>query len=522
MASFVCMFGPGFGWATSALGFSGKLCSWLLALPGNYNPAIEEPMNRRVQRRLAAVGAFLALLAPSRAAQNQKEWTWKDGERKTRTRAELDEILQQHDAWVKSSYSRGTGADLSHADLTGADLIDASLSGADLIGAKLSGADLSSANLLFADLTAANLTDADLSGANLNGADLSSAILSHVGLIRAGLIGTGLNRTYLKGADLTRADLAYADLTGADLSDADLTGATLSLADLSGTFMKGAILVQADLTRARMAGANLYDTDLSGANLFLANLTGAKFVNSELRDAGFSNVDLEGATFEPKSNPETRIIATANHLELMTYLSNPNALVQLRKQFQENGFRTQERRITCALSRRKAELDGPIERWFQTVAFDWTCQYGLNPGRALQIWLALSLFCWLVYAVFIHLPSGSGIYRLQKTGGPTAKKEIEEQIRPRKISSRPLWRYPFRLIHQAFRMLFWAGFFSLMSAFNIGFRDINFGRWLRLLPRTEYDLRAKGWARTVAGFQSLFSVYLIALWVLTYFGRPFE
>ena len=62
----------------------------------------------------------------------------------------------------------------------------------------------------------------------------------------------------------------------------------------------------------------------------------------------------------------------------------------------------------------------------------------------------------------------------------------------------------------------------LMSAFNIGFREINFGRWLRLLPRTEYDLKAKGWARSVAGFQSLISVYLIALWVLTYFGRPFE
>jgi hypothetical protein len=61
-----------------------------------------------------------------------------------------------------------------------------------------------------------------------------------------------------------------------------------------------------------------------------------------------------------------------------------------------------------------------------------------------------------------------------------------------------------------------------MRAFNIGFRDINFGRWLRLLPRTEYDLKAKGGARTVAGFQSLVSFYMIALWVLTYFGRPFE
>ena len=65
-------------------------------------------------------------------------------------------------------------------------------------------------------------------------------------------------------------------------------------------------------------------------------------------------------------------------------------------------------------------------------------------------------------------------------------------------------------------------FFSLMSAFNIGFRDINFGRWLRLLTRQEFDIKAVGWARVIAGWQSLISVYLIALWALTYFGRPFD
>ncbi|MGA9055149.1 MAG: hypothetical protein WB763_01420 [Terriglobia bacterium] len=70
-------------------------------------------------------------------------------------------------------------------------------------------------------------------------------------------------------------------------------------------------------------------------------------------------------------------------------------------------------------------------------------------------------------------------------------------------------------------MLRAAMFFSLMSAFNIGFLDINFGRWVRMLTKREYDLKAVGWAHTVSGFQSLLSVYLIALWVLTYFGRPF-
>jgi hypothetical protein len=53
------------------------------------------------------------------------------------------------------------------------------------------------------------------------------------------------------------------------------------------------------------------------------------------------------------------------------------------------------------------------------------------------------------------------------------------------------------------------------------FRDINFGRWLRLLTKREYDLKEASWARTVSGFHSLLIVYLIALWVLTYFGMPF-
>jgi len=52
-------------------------------------------------------------------------------------------------------------------------------------------------------------------------------------------------------------------------------------------------------------------------------------------------------------------------------------------------------------------------------------------------------------------------------------------------------------------------FFSLMSAFNIGFHEINFGIWLPKLTKREYNLKAVGWARTVPGFQSLLSVYLI-------------
>jgi|SRR6202795_1494834 len=359
---------------------------------------------RAIERRPVAIATLVFLCMPL-GAWGQNEWTWKDASGGTRTRADLDKILNEHKA-------RGTPVDLSGA--------------------------------------------------------------------------------HLRGADLTEADLGGADLSGAGLD------------------------------RAHLHGADLHDADIHGADLFSADLSGTKLEYAELKGADFYDADLQNAVYEPKSNPEIGSIADAEHLELLTYEEHPNALFQLRKEFQDNGFRTQERKITYALNRRRAEVAGPLERWFNRVAFDLTCQYGMNPGRALKIWTAVLFLCWFAYALLIHLPGESGIYRIQRQGGCPDGDQTEVQIRPRLIFAGSWWTYASRMIHRELAVVFWAGFFSLMSAFNVGFRDIDFGRWLRLLPRTEYDLRAKGWARTVAGFQSLLSVYPIGLWALTYFGRPFE
>jgi uncharacterized protein YjbI with pentapeptide repeats len=74
-----------------------------------------------------------------------------------------------------------------------------------------------------------------------------------------------------------------------------------------------------------VSGALLRRTDLSGANL-----TGA-------------NLGL--AVFEPVSLPELRGMAAAENLDLLTYDTNPDALVQLRKQFEDGGFRDQNGRL---------------------------------------------------------------------------------------------------------------------------------------------------------------------------------
>ena len=186
------------------------------------------------------------------------------------------------------------------------------------------------------------------------------------------------------------------------------------------------------------------------------------------------------------------------HLELIRYDHSPDALAALRKQFFDGGYREQERRITYALKRREAEflrngcsfpigLENCLAYQFNRLFFDITCQYGMNPGRPLELGLALWLICSFVYSAFIH---GKGRASLQRRYGAPLKEGTNpalriERIEPSRIERSPRLFFPFRLLGREIRVLGTAMFFSLMCAFNIGFRDINFGRLLRLLTREE-------------------------------------
>jgi hypothetical protein len=147
------------------------------------------------------------------------------------------------------------------------------------------------------------------------------------------------------------------------------------------------------------------------------------------------------------------------------------------------------------------------------AAFEWPVAYGLRPGRALLILLgSIGVFA-LVYVVPLTTGSGSGIYRVwpagrlePAAGGVALAKEAK----------------PERLLRPGWAFLGHALQFSVLSAFHLGFRELNVGNWLARVQVREYGLQAVGWVRVVAGLQSLLSVYLLAIWALTYFGRPFQ
>ncbi|HEV2289329.1 MAG TPA: pentapeptide repeat-containing protein [Candidatus Acidoferrales bacterium] len=111
---------------------------------------------------------------------------------------ELDEIVEEHRAWVESRGESGRKADLTGANFEGADLMGAPLQGANLMRANLKGADL-----LLADLRGACLIEADLSEANLVSTNLRGASLLGANLATA----TGLVARQLAGASLFGASV---------------------------------------------------------------------------------------------------------------------------------------------------------------------------------------------------------------------------------------------------------------------------------------------------------------------------
>ena len=423
----------------------------------------------------------LLWFVPILYAADEKQWTWKDAGQDSRTRAELDAILKAHEGWLEThedegSKRLGTTQDPQPVQLS------RDLRGADLRGADLRGAHLSMADLRGADLRGAHLSMADLRGVNLSGAHLSDAHLH----------AAGLSGAHLNGADLNGADLNSAYLSGADLSDAYLNGADLSEADLSG----------AHLSDAHLSGAHLPDADLSGAYLNGAYLSGA---------------DLSGTFFQPSKNPAPESIAYAGHLDRLTWIDNSGPIFALRKSLLEAGFRDAGRQLTASIHRHD-------QSWLETWLFDRTCAWGANWLRPLGLVGVLSVLCTVIYWAGMHFGKRSGLYLAATGQRITTSKGKERVFRIRVL--RPAWtkwyRYIPRFLGRELRALGTAFLFSLMSVFNIGFREFNFGRWIRMLQPREFDIRARGWMRTVSGLQSLLGVLLVALSLLSYFGHPFD
>jgi hypothetical protein len=399
------------------------------------------------------------------------------------------------------------------------------------------------ATLCNSDLRRANLKGAELQKANLQSARLASANLEGADLLEANLFEADLNNANLRGADLGLADLRGTNFFAANLEETDLRGANLQGADLR----------QATLDRAYPCDANLQAANLRGATLRGAVLCWG----TNVEDARMAHVDLLEAMYAPASHPPDVYVEGITGLSTVTFpQGGVSGLVQLRELLRKAGLRDLERQATFAIEHGKARharcdltqleltpffspIDPPepeesaraiseceerttvIDKfgsWLKLIFFEWTTGWGLYPGRAVSIILWLILGLTVVYAVPIAMHPGvtsnrHGVFRVwpkDRLESCEAGITAAVNIRVDRVTA----SIPASIV--------WAFYFSVLSAFHFGWRDLNIGTWISRIQSTEFSLRGRGWVRVVAGLQSLISMYLLAMWVLTYFGRPFQ
>jgi uncharacterized protein YjbI with pentapeptide repeats len=431
----------------------------------------------------------------------------------------LKPFLEAHQEWLRSNQTTQPAS----MDLCDVNLQGLKLNNLDLSYINFSGSDLSNTNLQGTNLSHANLMETYFRGANLSESNLQNA---------------NLQESILEGAELNQADLRQANLNHANLTQANLKGANLLLSNLKNANLTRADLTGADLRWADLTGADLSEANLKNANLGNANLTSAHLQNTILENAILTEANLNSAIYEPKLHalPDLMAFHTVknfDNIQFQDYNDGQAALTELRTAYELIGVRSMERLITSTIKYQEMISDLKKGGWdyfsaaFNFVFFYLSSNFGADPGRPLKIFLVAFFIFALIYRIALSKPSKSSciiitwtpkrFYLWKKT------QSIDEY--PQKLT-RVLKTSKFfekrKSIRYQLRYLRVALFFSVLSAFSIVWREVNVNNWIYLLQSREFTLNARGWVQIVTGIQALLSAYLIVLWILTYFGRPFE
>lgn len=305
-------------------------------------------------------------------------------------------------------------------------------------------------------------------------------------------------------ADLCEADLAYRE---------DLRGALLR--------------------RARLSGVDLSGTDLTDTDLTQAQLHDSILINTIMLRSDLAQAVLDGADFEPlvTALPSAYVLKKSyTDLSTLTWAGTPAALVLIREEFKKLGLSEERTAITYAIkhteNHRKAfsalhSVPDKAEGMLSIILFESTVGYGKNPGRALRLVVCLLGICTVVYITALnHGTPTAAIWQSEDKQGPSEHLRLAG-YQP-KYDEHTWHKRVLVLLYSELRTLRVAAHFSLISAFQFGWREVNLGAWLSRLQPRAYTLYATGWLRTISGIQGLLSLYLVALWILSSFGSPFE
>lgn len=457
----------------------------------------------------------------------------------TFTQSTIAPIIKQHANWLAeqprskqnqtnlcSTYLSGLNLSsliLDHINLAGSDLSETTLDNASLKHANLYKAYFRAAHAHGVQFYGANLYNADFEYSQLQKSDLQQADLQH-----ASFLFSKAQNTIFRGANLQ-----FANFTGADLRDADLSYTDLRHANLSEANLAGANLAHANLTDSNMTQANLNRVNFSDADL-----TNTNMVSTMMNDTNFNGANLRSALFQPRfESGSPNLIGLSHSLHFNTVhfsdiKEGAASLNNLRIQYKKINVRSMERTLTAIIKRENMYANwqrggwGRLESTFSYTLFYLTCDFGAAPGRPLLLVFILIFLFAFAYRYALSYPSRFSsifvtwnpkrFYRWQTAHVRHDDKRLTKTLQ-KKVKSHWLEK-----CHEQRHLISTALFFSFLCAFSIGWRDLNVRNFLVRLQKREFLMDSRGWVRMLAGSQSIISVYLMVLWILTYFGRPFE
>ncbi len=414
--------------------------------------------------------------------------------------SDIKQILETHSHWLQTYSTKELRTtpealqDSRRANLCGADL-------STLLAGIFKGADLTGANLSLANFSRVNLSGAILDEVDFNGANFAGAIMDFVKL--RGVMTFCPERR--------RGEPYCTNLQGASLQGAKiegwLWGISLNKANLEFADLRHVSLLDVDLSRAKLQAVKLRHSSLIDVNFTAADLKSVDLEGSVL-----SRVNLYRAEFEPSNVSDSMLIGSEGLSTIKFH--DPKNLVKLRNLSKELGLRNEQKALTAALRQFAIDKDTPAERFLQAWIFGGVItDYGAKPIQSIVgLIILIPTFGVVYYACLLwNCPLGTlwQTWPSESVNG-IANKPLRITVASGGHSGQYLW------------LLRKTCYFSLLSAFLIGWRDVNVGSWISRLQFEDYALRATGLIRTLSGLQSIISVYLLALWLLTYFGAPFE
>ena len=455
-------------------------------------------------------------------------WCWYDGNGNKRTRAELDTIIARHQVWIakvdsvvdifsndSSNYDelfwrviygrRYKGQGLIINDTLRARFEKAILDSAVILENNLSGAAFTEARLRRADLRGTKFI-----GAYFNKADLTHTSIGWANLHRAYLQNSLFDTAYVKNSILSKAFLDHTSFKKADLRfaifNSNRPGQVLMNVDFSDAFLVGSDLRDISFTLCSFENADLRYANLANIHSWGINFRNTILKHTILSDADISHSDFAGSIFEPDSLPAVYYLSKITNIEWLRYGDNPIALQKMKSLFVENGFKRQSKMVNTALKRSEAS---PLEKVF----FDYTCEWGINWIRPLMI---VAAFWSLFTIIYLFSIKGSLLLGSQDKYVITNFKRLKKGIF---FTDKTDKKHKYSRCDENLKISL---IFSTQATLRIGFRDFNLGHWSKMFLPKGFELEAYGWPRVVAGFQSLISVALIILSLLSYFTTPFE